>query len=124
MNRGAEVPNCLDFCAWNSRQHLLDEDGLHILLDGKHTIQALAELQAEHAAAKPGEGEEWPAALVEVFTQGVDVADVEFEGGHADARLAYCVAAHDVDSNKYKASALRDLVAVAQRFRAREPGGD
>ena len=62
--------------------------------------------------------------MVTAITDGVEVDVVEFPDDHEDLRVAYCTAAHDEASNKYKPSSIKDLVAVAVRYQRKAPGGD
>jgi hypothetical protein len=78
-----------------------------------------AELEADDSLA-----ETWTIALVAAITKGIEVSVEEFPEDDPDLVLAYNVQAHDEDSNKYKPTSLKDLVAVAKRYKARTPGGD
>jgi len=109
------------------------KDGKNLLLDGKHTFVALNELASQYIAEADADeatddgktdSDVWSALLVEALTLGVLVDFVEFSDPEdADLRVAYCVQAHDEEANKYKKTSLRDLVGVALRYKAREPGG-
>jgi len=99
-------------------------DGNRLLCDGKHTIYALQEVKKMYDDESVRDTYEWSDALIKVFTDGVSVSIVEFPEDDPDLVVAYNVAAHDVDSNKYKCTSLLDLVAVANRYKERTPGGD
>ncbi len=102
-------------------------DGLLKLADGKHTIVALQQISALVArAGDAGSGEEvqeFSQALLSVFQDGVAVTVLEFEEYDDDVAVAWAVGLHDVEVNKYKSTAIQDLVAVAIRYKARVPGG-
>ena len=51
------------------------------------------------------------------------VCQICCEEDDLDLPIAWATAAHDLESNRYRAASLRDLVAVAERYRARTPGG-
>ena len=104
-------------------QPKLDAQGARLLCDGKHTVAALKQLGAE-LLADEALAQTWSHALVAAITRGVPVSVVEFRDDDPDVVLAYNVAAHDVDSNRYKPTSLKDLADVAKRFKARTPGGD
>jgi len=101
------------------------KDGGLRLADGKQTLVALQELKAAYDALAAEKCDElgYTAALIEALTVGVDVAVVEFADWDEDVSFAWTVAAHDAESNKYKATSLQDLVAVAIRYNKRVPGG-
>ena len=110
-------------------------DGNMMLLDGKHTFTALRHVAAIYAAAtagadataEPPEGGgdalEFTPLLVKAITDGVEVDIVEFVEDDEDLRVAYCTAAHDEASNKFKPSSIKDLVAVALRYQRKAPDG-
>ena len=64
----------------------------------------------------------WSAALVAALTVGVSTDFVVFSD--SDAHIAYQVQAHDIDSNKYRPTAILDLVRLVERVRSQVPGGD
>ena len=117
----------------------LASDGNVMLLDGKHTFLALtivAKMYAD-AATVPDEATvadaatvagdldvvEFSSLLVTAITDGVEVDVVEFPDDDEDLRVAYCAAAHDESSNKYKPSSIKDLVGVAMRYQRKAAGG-
>ncbi len=69
---------------------------------------------------EPGVGHldvvEFSSLFFTAITDGVEVDVVEFEDDDEDLRVAYCTAAHDEASSKYKPSSIKDLVAVALRY--------
>ena len=116
----------------------LASDGNAMLLDGKHTFVALAQVaqiysDATTAATEPvaeavtaAEHHEvlhFSDLLVRAITVGVEVDVVTFDDDDEDLRVAYCTQAHDEASNKYKASSMKDLVAVAVRYQRKAAGG-
>jgi hypothetical protein len=112
-------PSLLEF----GRQPKIDAQGARLLCDGKHTIAALKELGAE-LAANDSLAETWTNALVAAIRTGVPVMVVEFADDDPDVVLAFNSLAHDLDSNRYKATSLKDLVDVAKRYKARTPSGE
>ena len=50
------------------------------------------------------------------------VSIVEFE--EPEEMLAYCVAAHDADNNKFKATSIKNLVDVVRQYQKKQVGGD
>lgn len=100
-------------------------DGHFKLADGKQTFTALRELKAKFDALGAEERDSlgWSSALLHAITEGVDVAVIEFPEWDEDVTFAWAVAAHDTESNKYKATTLQDLVGVANRYRKRVAGG-
>jgi hypothetical protein len=112
-------PSLLEF----DGQPKIDAQGARLLCDGKHTIAALKELGAE-LAANEALAETWTNALVAAIRTGASVIVVEFEDDDPDVVLAFNSLAHDLDSNKYKATSLKDLVDVAKRYKARTPSGE
>jgi hypothetical protein len=66
---------------------------------------------------------EFSSLLVTAITEGVEVDVVEFPDDDEDLRVAYCAAAHDESSNKYKPSSIKDLVGVATRYQRKVAGG-
>lgn len=106
-------------------------DGNLMLLDGKHTFHALRRVADMFAKAEAAEGDEssgpsgpiWTPLLVKAITEGVEVDYVEFKEDDDDLRAAYCAQMHDEATNRYKVTALKDLVAVATRYQKRAPGG-
>ena len=101
-------------------QPLRCSDGLLKLADGKHSIQALLMLRA---SSQPSKLEEYSEALVNALTVGVQVSIIEFEDWDDDVTLAWAASAHDENSNRYKATSMQNLVAVALRFKQRVPDG-
>ena len=107
-------------------------DGNAMLLDGKHTIAALQRVSTMYKAVTAAESESegvgddtlhLTSLLVTAITEGVEVDIVEFTDDDCDLRVAYCAAAHDEATNKYKATSIKDLVDVAVRYRNRATGG-
>ena len=92
------------------------------MADGKHTFVALRELRDEWKAAADGDDPMFTQALLDAFEQGVDCQMVAFEDDD-DIVFAWATASHDLESNKFKPSSLRDMVEVARRYRKRVPGG-
>ena len=103
-----------------SGRPVLASDGLRKLADGKHTIMALKECLQKY---DPLSEDQFTDALVKDLDEGVDVSVIEFEEDSDDLLFAWAAAAHDVDSNKYKPSAVKDIVGVATRFKTRVLGG-
>jgi len=64
------------------------------------------------------------ASLIDAFEKGVPVQVVEFPEDSPDLVMAYNVSAHDVDSNSYKSTSLREMVIVANKWQTKTPGGD
>ena len=107
-------------------QPILCTDGLLKIADGKHTFQALMELQ-EKMVDDDQDGFEdetpWTESLMIALRVGVDVSVIEFDDYDEDVLIAWAAGLHDVDSNKYKASSLKDLFNVVERYRRKVPGG-
>jgi hypothetical protein len=107
-------------------QPILCTDGLLKIADGKHTFQALMELQ-EKMVDNDQDGFEdetpWTESLMIALRVGVDVSVIEFDDYDEDVLIAWAAGLHDVDSNKYKASSLKDLFNVVERYRRKVPGG-
>ena len=116
----------------------LASDGNIMLLDGKHTFVALAEVAQMYSdantAAEEPVAEAVTAAehhevlhfsdlLVKAMSEGVEVDVVTFDEDDEDLRVACCTQAHDEASNKYKTSSIKDLVAVAMRYKRKATGG-
>ena len=107
------------------------------MLDGKHTFTALAELATEYSTTVEEENDKdegwaenvtdkkvWSTLLVEAFSEGVLVDNIEFSDTEdEDLRVAYCAQAHDEDGNKFKPTSLRDMVGIAHRYKKRVAGG-
>ena len=111
---------------WFSGAPKLSTNGLGRLADGKATFAALKELQIEyqqHLEKDTLEDDTYSETLIRAFTDGVDVMAIEFEDDDDCLVLAWATGAHDLESNKYKASSLKDIVSVAQKYRVRQPGG-
>jgi hypothetical protein len=83
----------------------------------------MKELQNEFAK-NDSLAETWTDALVAAITTGVHVSVVAFAEDDPDVAIAFNVLAHDVDSNRYKSTSLKNMVDVARRYKARTPGGD
>ena len=99
-------------------------DGNAVLVDGKHCIAALQEISKRVKADESGDELMLSPNLMKVLEEGVLVSVLEFPDAHDDdAILAWCVAAHDSDANQFKQCSIADLVDVAERFRAKQPGG-
>ena len=98
------------------------EDGRQRLVDGKSTFAALAKVHEMFVDAEKCEAYEWSQELITAMDTRVDVIAAEFTDDSADMLMAYCVGVHDIESNKYKATSLNNLVEVAERFRAHTPG--
>ena len=96
-------------------------DGLVALCDGKHTFAALRIVQAMYENEATGDIK-WSQPLVRAITIGVNTSVVEFK--EPEEMLAFCVAAHDIDSNKFKATSIKNLVEVARKYQLKIPGGD
>ena len=98
-------------------------DGRRKLGDGKQTFIALMECkqlwQNEDEAGKY----DWTPRLVDTFVNGVDVSVIEFSDDDEDLVLAWATSCHDVESNKYRATSMQDLVKVAKRYHNKTPGG-
>ena len=116
-------PSILHFAG----QNLMCQDGLLKLADGKHTVRALQELkealEANNALEASGNGIEYSEALMSVLTDGLPVTVLEFSDWDEDVSFAWAAGVHDTDSNKFKASSLKDLVDVVHRYQKRVPGG-
>ena len=112
-------------------QAKLASDGNVMLLDGKHTIVALQKVAAMYEAGlavaedtePDNDSPTYTALLVKAITEGVEVDLVEFSDDDGDLRVAYCAAAHDEATNKYKVTSIKDLVDVATRYHRKAPGG-
>ena len=101
----------------------LAASGQFRLADGKQTFAALRELRDEWTSATDADEPMFTQSLIDVFETGVDCQTVEFEDDDDDIVLAWATSSHDLESNKYKPSSLRDMVEVARRYRLRVPGG-
>ena len=64
----------------------------------------------------------WTESLIMALNDGVDVSVIEFDDYDEDVVIAWAAGLHDIDSNKYKASSLKDLCEVVQRYRKKVPG--
>ena len=106
-------------------QNVRCKDGKLKLADGKHTIEVLKQLKdIFDAQVATGTSEmEFTKALVAVFTEGVKVIVLEFEDWDDDITCAWAAGVHDVDSNKYRATSLQEMVGVAMRYQKKVPGG-
>ena len=106
-------------------QRLTCKDSAFKLADGKHTFQALSEIKkkydslAEEQQAELGYADQ----LIQALTVGVDVCVIEFPEWDDDVTFAWAVTVHDVESNRYKATTLADMVSVVMRYRQRVSGG-
>ena len=90
------------------------------LADGKNTFMALKELQAD---AMPTDLETYSSMLVDALTAAVDVSMIEFDDWDDDVTLAWAACIHEESNVKWKPSSMKNLVAVAIRWRTRVPGG-
>ena len=99
-------------------------DGRQRLSDGKNTMTALTRVKSIYSSEEQRAQHEWTQSLVTALTEGVRVTVLEYPEDDMDLVLAYNVLVHDVETNKYKATNLRDMADVAERFRKRTPGGD
>ena len=114
---------------------VMSRDGLRRLADGKHTVAALQELQAQYrqalaASTKRTDGQEsdddeviYTQPLLDVLERGLVVTVLEFKEWDEDVTVAWAVSIHDTDVNKFKASSLKDFVSVAHRYKQKVPGG-
>ena len=93
-----------------------------LLADGKHKVVALQRALAIYEDAEKCEDYEWSDKLVEVFTDGLNVARMGFQEDDTDILLAYQTAAHDEAANQAFWSDLKDFATVAKRWRARTAG--
>ena len=93
-------------------------DGLLRLSDGKHTFAALREV-AGAVTADPERG--WSPELLAAIAEGVSCQVVAF--AEPEELMAFNVAAHDVDSNTYKPTSIKNLVCVVNAYRDKIPGG-
>ena len=93
------------------------------MCDGERSVAARREL-AGAFGADSSLAQTWSHALVAALTEGVSVSVVQFPEDDPDLVLAYNATAHDVDSNRFQPTSLKDLVDVARRYQARTPGGD
>ena len=104
----------------------LAQNGLRMLCDGKHTFAALKLCKEIYEkAGEDADADEsivWSAGLIDVFTNGVSVNVYEFND--ASKMRAWCVIAHDADSNKYKPTSILDLWKLAHEYRQTVPGGE
>ena len=51
----------------------------------------------------------------QALTVGISVTILEFPEDDGDLMLAYCAAMHDQETNKYRATSIRNLVEVGPR---------
>ena len=104
----------------------MSSSGLSRLADGKATFAALKQLLEEYQQSLADDTfkeETYSEKLLEALLDGVDCSAIEFEDDDDGLVIAWATAAHDLESNKYRASTLKDLVAVAALFNKRQPGG-
>ena len=99
-------------------------DGPRRLLDGKHVFQALKNVKKIYEDEEERSKYEWTARIISTMESGVEVSVQEFDEDDDDLAMAWCVAIHDADSNKYRSSSLLDYVSIAERFNKKVPGGD
>ena len=105
-------------------QPVLAIDGRQCLSDGKSTMSALARLKKIYEDPDQRDSHEWSTSLVEALTDGVRVNVLQYPEADYDLAIAHNALARDVDSNKYKASSLRGMADVGERFRRKVPGGE
>lgn len=105
-------------------EKLTGVDGKFKLADGKHTIVALMELKNALEAEKENEDLTiFTDSLLTALTVGVEVSVLQFEELDEDMVVAWATSAHEIESNKYRPSTIKDLVDVANRFKRKVPGG-
>ena len=110
---------------WFAGKGKLSSNGAPRLADGKATFAALAELKTEykkHVEHASLEEDTYTETLIAAFVDGVDCSAIEFEDDDDCLVLAWATGMHDLESNKYKASSLKNIVDVAMKFRARQVG--
>ena len=112
---------------WQGAPKISAKDGKILLADGKATFAALKALRTEYhsleESEEPLEEDAYSETLVRAFTDGVDCAGIEWDDDDDCLVLAWATHAHDLESNKYKATSLKNLVSVALKYKARQPGG-
>ena len=111
-------PSVLQFAG--KAKHCMD--GRVQMADGKHTLTALVECKALWENDDENDKYEWTTKLVECFEKGLSVSVLEFEDDDPDLVLAWATSSHDTESNKYRATSMKDLVKVALNWHAKTPG--
>jgi hypothetical protein len=102
-----------------------DRDGLRIVDDGLATVSALRQML--NAFRTNGEltpsGQEWPANIVKVLTEGLPCAVHQFEeDSDLDLREAWNAGKHDEECNRFKKTAVATFIDIASK--AKKKGGD
>ncbi len=96
-------------------------DGRRRVNNGKSTVCALQRLQQEAAGGEP----EWlTGQLADILQNGLRVDEVEYGDDSMDLVEAWNGLAHDVESNKWRATTIQMKIRIVQTARSRVAGGD
>ena len=88
--------------------------GFHYVDDGASTCLALCDMKAEweHDKVKMPDGDEWDAALVEVFIDGLTITIVRYEDSSPEARALHQSQVHCAENNTFRQTSAATIYDV------------